>query len=87
MVPHDNQMPHVVEFEVEFLMSKQLSADVKALLDRMYRARSTMFEQGRHPRSEPLSLEMGIELAELLAKAADELETLEGRPFGRQGLL
>ncbi len=56
-------------------MSEKLSADVKALLDRM---RS-------HPRDEPLSLNMGIEIVELLAQVAAELEMLRGKPEGPIG--
>ncbi len=56
-------------------MSEQLSADVKALLDRM----------GSHPRDEPLSLNMGIEIVELLSKVAAELEVLRGKPEGPIG--
>jgi hypothetical protein len=56
-------------------VSEQLSADVKALLDRM----------GSHPRDEPLSLNMGIEIVELLAKVAAELEMLRGKPEGPIG--
>ncbi len=56
-------------------MSEQLSADVKALLDRM----------GSRPRDEPRSLNMGIEIVELLAKVAAELEMLRGKPEGPIG--
>ena len=56
-------------------MSEQLTADVKALLARME----------SHPRDEPLSLTMGIEIVELLTKVAAELELLRGKPEGPVG--
>ncbi|MFZ1176608.1 MAG: hypothetical protein WAO15_10165 [Mycobacterium sp.] len=56
-------------------MSEQLSADLKALLDRM----------GSHPPDEPLSLSMGIEIVELLVTVAAELEMLRGKPEGPIG--
>ncbi len=56
-------------------MSEQLSADVKALLARM----------GSEPRDEPLSLNTGIEIVELLARVAAELEMLRGKPEGPIG--
>ncbi|MGB8388780.1 hypothetical protein [Mycobacterium sp.] len=56
-------------------MSEQLTADVKALLAKM----------GSHPCDEPLSLNMGITIVELLARVAAELEMLRGKPEGPVG--
>ncbi len=56
-------------------MSEQLSAEVRALLARM---RS-------HPRNEPLSINTGIEIVELLTEVAAELEMLRGKPEGPIG--
>ncbi len=59
----------------EGTVSEQLTADVKALLARME----------LHPRDEPLSLRMGIEIVELLTQVAAELEMLRGKPEGPIG--
>lgn len=56
-------------------MSEQLTAEVKVLLARME----------SHPRDEPLSVNTGIDIVELLAKVADELEILRGKPEGPVG--
>lgn len=53
-------------------MSEQLTAEVKALLARME----------SHPRDEPLRAATGIDIVGLLAKVADELEMLRGKPEG-----
>lgn len=56
-------------------MSERLSADVSAPLAKME----------SHPRDEPLSRDLGIEIVQQLTKVAAELEMLRGKPEGLLG--